>query len=56
MKKRFTHRNPDGSYRVWMDQAGEFRMQPQGGELFCFGDLINRLGELEDQEEKKAKK
>lgn len=55
-KKRYTSQNagtsPKKTYRVWMDQAGEFRMDTQGGEVFAFGDMINRLGELEDLVEK----
>lgn len=51
--KRFTRKNVGtaGSrqtYRVWLDHAGEFRIDTQGGEAFMFGDMINRLGELED--------
>ena len=50
--KRYTRKNigssPHVSYRVWLDHAGEFRIDRQGGEAFMFGDMINRLGELED--------
>lgn len=57
MEKRFTRKNPDGkTYRLWMDQAGEFSMKSQGGAVFAFGDLVDKLGRLEDQEERKAKK
>lgn len=57
MEKRFTRKNPDGkTYRLWMDQAGDFSMKSQGGSVFAFGDLVDKLGQLEDQEEKKIKK
>ena len=54
---RYTHKNPDGkTYRIWMDQAGDFNLKSQGGELFASGDMVNKLGRLEDQEEKKEKR
>lgn len=50
--QRMTRLNPDGkTYRAWADQIGTFRMESQGGEVFLFGDLINKLGEMEDREE-----
>lgn len=52
---RMTVRNPDGTYRVWMDHAGEFRMSTQGGEVFAFGDMINKLGRYEDMEAEEKK-
>lgn len=48
--ERMTRRNPDGTYRIWMDQAGDFQMKTQGGEVYAFGDLVNKLGKYEDQE------
>lgn len=50
MPRRFTHKNPDGkTYRAWMDHAGTFRLETQQpGGIFAFGEMIDRLGELED--------
>lgn len=53
---RYTHKNPDGqTYRIWMDHAGDFALKSQGGELFASGDLVDKLGRLEDHEEQKEK-
>ena len=53
---RFTSPNPGvggrGTYRIWMDRAGDFELKAQCGGMFAFGDLVNRLGELEDMAEK----
>lgn len=38
-----------------MDHAGDFALKSQGGELFTSGDLVDKLGRLEDQEEQKEK-
>ena len=52
--ERYTLQNPGtrpgekATYRVWMDRAGENSFKTQGHELYMFGDLANRLGELED--------
>lgn len=40
---------------IWMDHAGEFALKSQGGELFASGDLVDKLGRLEDQEQQKEK-
>lgn len=56
MEGRMTRKNPQGmGYRVWLDHAGSFRIESQGGELFLLGDLADKLGRLEDQEEKHKK-
>ena len=55
-KERLTVKNPDGTYRIWMDHAGTFRMESQMGAVFSYGDLVNKLGQYEDQEEEKHKK
>lgn len=55
--KRLTIRNPDGTYRTEMLYSfKDFRIESQMGSLIFFGDLINRLGRLEDKEEKEKKK
>lgn len=59
--KRYTMKNPGGrkTYRIWMDKAGDNSFQSQGNGLFMFGDIVNRLGELEDmfeESEKRSKK
>ena len=57
MKERMTRKNPQGmGYRVWLDHAGSFRIESQGGELFLLGDLADKLGYLEDEEKKRRKK
>ena len=57
MKERMTRKNPQGiGYRVWLDHAGSFRIESQGGELFLLGDLADKLGRMEDEEEKRRKK
>lgn len=49
MQDRMTRRNPNnGTYRVWLDKAGTFRIESQGGVVFAFGDLVDRLGRYED--------
>lgn len=55
--ERLTRRNPNGKgYRILMDFAGSFRIESQGGVCVAFGDLVDKLGRLEDQEESKTKK
>lgn len=50
---RYTLKNPNGGgYRIWMTKAGEFRLVSQHGDVFAFGDLVDKLGKLEDEEEK----
>ena len=57
MEGRMTRKNPQGiGYRVWLDHAGSFRIESQGGELFLLGDLADQLGYLEDEEENRRKK
>lgn len=57
MEGRMTRKNPQGmGYRVWLDHAGSFRIESQGGELFPLGDLADKLGRLEDDEEKRRRK
>lgn len=53
--RRMTLKNPGGSfehttYRMRADKAN-FRLEVQGGEMWMFGDLVNQLGRLEDEEE-----
>lgn len=55
--ERLTRRNPNGKgYRIPMEFAGSFRIESQGGVCVAFGDLVDKLGKLEDQEEARAKK
>lgn len=57
MEGWMTRKNPQGmGYRVWLDHAGSFRIESQGGELFLLGDLADKLGRMEDEEEKRRKK
>lgn len=60
---RFTHKNPDGSFRAPLEWIGEFRLNQCGSSLAVYGDLVNRLGQYEDlisleelQKMKKSKK
>lgn len=55
--KRYTRPNPGGhGYRVPLEFAGTFRIEGQGSACAAFGDLINRLGELEDAQEAEEKR
>ena len=52
-EKRFTIRNPGGQgYRINLDKLKETRIMYQRGSNWLFGDIANRLGELEDKEKK----
>lgn len=54
---RLTRRNPNGrGYRIPMEFAGEFHIYNDGSRCTAFGDLVNKLGRFEDQEEERAKK
>lgn len=49
MPYRMTRKNPNnGTYRVWLDKAGTLRIEGQGGNVYAFGDIIDRLGKYED--------
>lgn len=54
-KERLTVKNPDGTYRIWMDHAGTFRLESQMNSVFAYGDLVDKLGRYEDLEEKTKK-
>lgn len=55
--KRLTRRNPNGrGYRIPMEFAGEFHIDNNGSTCVAFGDLVDKLGRLEDQEESRTKK
>ena len=55
-KERLTVKNPDGTYRIWMERAGTFRLESQMDSVFAYGDLVNKLGRYEDQDEERHKK
>lgn len=55
-KERLTVKNPDGTYRIWMDHAGTFRLESQMNSVFAYGDLVDKLGRYEDLEEKTKKR
>lgn len=55
VKERLTVKNPDGSYRIWMDRAGTFRLESQMNSVFAYGDLVDKLGKYEDLEGMKKK-
>ena len=42
-KERLTVKNPDGTYRIWMDHAGTFRLESQMNSVFAYGDLVDKL-------------
>ena len=54
-RKRITLVNPGGSFsgNTYRAKALEtsFRLECQQGEIWIFGDLVNELGRLEDEEE-----
>lgn len=54
-KERLTVKNPDGTYRIWLDRAGTFRLESQMNSVFAYGDLVDKLGRYEDFEEMKKK-
>ena len=56
IKERLTVKNPDGSYRIWMDRAGTFRLESQMNSVFAYGDLVDKLGRYEKLEEKTKKR
>ncbi len=55
-KERLTVKNPDGTYRIWMDHAGTFRLESQMNSVFAYGYLVDKLGRYEDLEEKTKKR
>lgn len=55
-KERLTVKNPDGTYRIWMDHAGTFRLESQMNSVFAYVDLVDKLGRYEDLEEKTKKR
>ena len=55
-KERLTVKNPDGTYWIWMDHAGTFRLESQMNSVFDYGDLVDKLGRYEDLEEKTKKR
>lgn len=55
-RERLTVKNPDGTYRIWMERAGTFRLESQMDSVFAYGDLVNKLGRYEDQDEERHKK
>ncbi len=48
MEKRYTRRNPNGSFRIPAENAGEFRLDQTGIHIAFFGDAINKLGQYEE--------
>ncbi len=47
MEKRYTRRNPNGSYRIPAEGMGKFRIEQHGISLALHGDLVDKLGEYE---------
>ena len=41
---RYTHKNPDGTFRAPVEWIGEFRMNQYGNSIA----LVNRLGQYEE--------
>lgn len=48
--KRLTIKNPNGTYRIPIERMETLRIETSGYNVGVFGDLVNRLGELEDNE------
>lgn len=48
MEKRYTRKNPNGSFRIPAENAGEIRMPQTGISIAFFGDAINKLGQYEE--------
>ena len=55
-KERLTVKNPDGTYRIWMERAGTFRLESQMDSDFCVWRPGQQLGRYEDQDEEKHEK
>lgn len=47
MEKRYTRRNPNGSYRIPVEGVGEFRISQFGNSIALHGDPVDKLGEYE---------
>lgn len=45
-KERLTVKNPDGSYRIWMDRAGTFRLESQMNSVFAYGEFGGQAGKI----------
>ena len=53
-ENRFTIKNPNGmGYRICMDRLS-VRIESQQNALWMYGEIADRLGRLEDEEEKRA--
>lgn len=48
MEKRFTRRNPNGSFRIPVESIGIFRIEQTGRSIAVFGDVANKLGKYEE--------
>lgn len=48
MEKRYTRKNPNGSFRIPAENAGEFRLSQTGISIAFLGDAINKLGQYEE--------
>lgn len=47
--KRMTRKNPDGkTYRLPLNQNGEFHIDGMGHAMAAFGDAVDKLGKIED--------
>lgn len=44
MEKRYTRRNPNGSYRIPAEGLGEFRIIQHGISIALHGDLVDKIG------------
>lgn len=48
MEKRYTRKNPNGSFRIPAEDAGEIRMLQAGISIAFFGDAVDKLGQYEE--------
>lgn len=48
MERRYTRRNPNGSFRIPAEGMGEFGMKQTGISIALFGDAVNKLGQYEE--------
>ena len=54
---RMTVKNPNGTYRVPIERIGDgIRIEVSGHNIGVFGELVNKLGRLEDKEELETSK
>ncbi len=47
-RERYTRKNPNGSFRVPIEEVGQFRIEQNRNSIGIFGDVVDKLGEYEE--------